>query len=693
MTFALAGALITQSGTDANLSGLAAIAGVVTRVEGSGTFIKTRYYLPAGTSLTYNILSWDPRYECLIFGTGAPLLQAGSATSVLTIGVPITQFGGTYSHNSEALIFTDNSGNAYQVNQGFKVLIGTFNWHSGIIRLQSCSAIGGSDYRNGGAVGTLKGTIGPYTTIEMMAVPSGQTNESCQIQVACDPSFVINGCTVKGYGTAPPSVLISLASATVYTTPFVFKLEGAGGITPQSDARTTVFATQYGLQTNASPKGLNWFLGSLIRGVNQILGSAVVCTEHNVDPSHCQGYAELRNEVDATFKNIAGVVQPGVIVYCKDTNNGKRQTYNLNGVVINNTADKLYFAATDASGNVKFAGNTGSVLLAAVVRNATGTVVSVDDFGLNAKDYRSISGTKGTDDFAFYYWGYGFLPQNSVEILKSDKVAKFLTKTLLPDASVTLTEANAVAKLASSFTVTGNNLTVTANSTLDDVYDAMKAYKTRLVQAQVEYPTVGTQPITAAGDQLVTAMTLMVNAGITLSAGVKFKSFAGGAITLLGSIAGFEVAGNVIQATPTNLNNLTITGTLTYNTATPATITFTNVTAGTVSNSGVALVTVQRVNSTLTAGANVAAVTNITLTLTGLQTGSDIVILQAGTSNILLAIDSNVGTSYAYTYQTAQPVDIGVIKPGFVPLYVRNFALASTNAGLPITQTFDRNYQ
>jgi hypothetical protein len=613
MTFALAGSTITQTGVDTNLSGLAGIAGVVTRVEGSGAYIKTRYYLPASTNLTYNNLSWEPRSECLIVGAGGSLLQASSATSVLTIGKEITQFGGTYSHQSEALIFTGNQGNAYQVNQGFKVTQGTFNWYSGIIRAQEGMGFGATQYDNGGAVGTLKGGIYKGAVLEIMLPPSGQSNESCQLQFACDPSFVVDGMTIRGYGTTPPSYLISIASTTVYTTPFSFNLEGGGGITAQAAGRITNFANFFGLQSKASPKGFNMFLGSLIRGVNQILGSAVVIVEHNVDVNHPQGYVELRNEVDCTFKNILGVVQQGVVFYCKDTNNGKRQIYNLNGVVIDNTADKVYIGTSDASGNVKFAGLTNSILLAAVVRNTAGTVVGVDDTGLNAKDYRSVSGTKGADDFRFYGWGYGFLPDTSTEILKSDKVAKFLSKTLLPDTAVTLTEAQAVAKLASSFTVAGSVLTVTASSTLDDLYDAMKAYKTRPVQTQLEFPSIGVQPVTAAGDQLTTAMTVTVNAGVTLSGGTKFKSLFSGLITLLGNITGFEVVGNVSQVTPTNLSNLTIVGALTYNTAVVTPVTFTNTTAGTVSNSGTAVIPIKRVSSTLTTGTNVTSYVPTTL--------------------------------------------------------------------------------
>lgn len=632
MTFALSGNTIMQVGSDTNLSGLATIAGVTTKVEGAGAYIKTRYYLPASTGLTFDQLGWDPRTECVIFGIGGPLLQAASATSTLTIGKQITQFGGTYSTNVEGLIFTSNQGNAYQVNQGFKVTQGTFNWYSGIIRAQEGMGFGATQYDNGGAVGTLKGGIYKGAVLEIMAPPSGQTNESCQLQFACDPSFVVDGMTIRGYGTTPPSYLISIASTTVYTTPFAFNLEGGGGITPQSAGRTTNFANFSGLQSNASPKGFNMFLGSLVRGINQALGSSVPIVEHNVDTNHPQGYVELRNEVDATFKTLAGAGIPGVVMYCRDTNNGKRQIYNLNGVTIDNTADKIYIGTSDATGNVKFAGNSGSVMLCCVTRNTAGTVVGVDDFGLNSKDYRSLSGTKGTDDFGLYYWGYGYLPQNGTEILKSNKVAKFLAKTLLADANVTLTETNAVAKLASSFTVSGGIIAVTASSTLDDLYDALKAYKTRPVQAQLEYPSIGVQPVTAAGTALATAMTIVVASGAVLSGGAKFKTLASAGVTITGAaLSSITITGNLTQGIPTDLSGVTVTGTLTYNTGTTQSITYTNSNIGTVANSGAGIITILQSGTVVVGDYSNAQINYLDSTLT--VSGVDSITLYSSQAN------------------------------------------------------------
>jgi hypothetical protein len=80
------------------------------------------------------------------------------------------------------------------------------------------------------------------------------------------------------------------------------------------------------------------------------------------------------------------------------------------------------------------------------------------------------------------------------------------------------------------------------------------------------------------------------------------------------------------------------------------------------------------------------------LTLTGLITNSDVVVLQAGTETVLGQVDQNPTSFWIYTYETPISIDIFVSKAGYVPFYIRNYALQSSNASLPIAQTNDRNY-
>jgi hypothetical protein len=83
-----------------------------------------------------------------------------------------------------------------------------------------------------------------------------------------------------------------------------------------------------------------------------------------------------------------------------------------------------------------------------------------------------------------------------------------------------------------------------------------------------------------------------------------------------------------------------------------------------------------------------------TLTLTGLQSNCDVVILQAGTSTELVNVDQNPTSSYAYSYYytAGTYVDIGIFKTGYVPFYIRNYLLTDGNASIPVAQTPDRNF-
>ena len=80
-----------------------------------------------------------------------------------------------------------------------------------------------------------------------------------------------------------------------------------------------------------------------------------------------------------------------------------------------------------------------------------------------------------------------------------------------------------------------------------------------------------------------------------------------------------------------------------------------------------------------------------TLTLTGLSSGTDVVVRTAGTSTILDSVDSTTG-DWGYTYTTPHSVDIDVIKPGMVIVTFRGLSLTSTSSSIPISQQFDRNY-
>ncbi|MGL5001638.1 MAG: hypothetical protein ACRDAM_01730, partial [Casimicrobium sp.] len=97
-------------------------------------------------------------------------------------------------------------------------------------------------------------------------------------------------------------------------------------------------------------------------------------------------------------------------------------------------------------------------------------------------------------------------------------------------------------------------------------------------------------------------------------------------------------------------------------------------------------------NSTAVAQDNPYPLDTNTVTFTGIASGSDVVILQSGTTTILSQADAISGTSYAFTYSGAQSVDVGFLKNGMVPLYIRGLALTTTDSSIPVSQVSDRAF-
>ena len=106
-------------------------------------------------------------------------------------------------------------------------------------------------------------------------------------------------------------------------------------------------------------------------------------------------------------------------------------------------------------------------------------------------------------------------------------------------------------------------------------------------------------------------------------------------------------------------------------------------------------ITYLRIDTTTTATAqedNLYPLDLITLTITGLITGSDVVVYATGTTTVRDSVDSNSGTTWDYVYETVENIDIGVFKTGYIPFYIRGYSLSSDDSSVPVAQTVDRAY-
>lgn len=289
-----------------------------------------------------------------------------------------------------------------------------------------------------------------------------------------------------------------------------------------------------------------------------------------------------------------------------------------------------------------------------------------------------------------------------------------------PKASLNITasaaEATAVAYtgMTVAWGASQSNVTITADNTFQKLYDYTQAQSCLNLASAIPLTgagVAGNPTLFAAGNVTInTGFKLNSNGVISMGAftlssefsGAVAYTYTGGAWSQLTTVPAFSggtvnigaagtfvftMSSAVISLTPTapstyNLGGCTFSGTIYLKNTTANAITV-QVPAGATTDT-----------SLNTGGAITVASAPVVLTLTGLISGSDIVVLNAGTSTPQVNVNANAGTTYAfnYTYSAGDYVDIGVFMAGYVPFFIRNYLLAATSGSLPISQVVDRNY-
>ena len=230
--------------------------------------------------------------------------------------------------------------------------------------------------------------------------------------------------------------------------------------------------------------------------------------------------ARFTKAVSVNVLDTLGAGITGAIVYRLDTNNGSRVTY---------TADE-HFIQTTASGLAS------GKILALIGRLPAGAANNSTQYTA-FMDCRNAANDQSGND-VLRYVSYDHLLNNRPVNLKGINTLTS-EQTLFNDPNVTLSRTNAISKLASSFTVdpVTKTVTVTANSSFDDVYDALKAYKATANAVNLATPTLDSLIVTPNGTSLeaFTGWSLVVNNSVTLSSGIKFDKVEFNTITLTGT--------------------------------------------------------------------------------------------------------------------------------------------------------------
>jgi hypothetical protein len=653
-SLANANAAITQTGTDANLTGLASIPGVY-RTQNALATTHTEYRTQhpfvqaASASLTINAQTEQLQYT----GTTWPGFQGPATATWINTGY-YTANGVQFASENYAFVGVRQGNDALNVH----IL------HAGRVEILGCAIYADSrlDFRGASAVLKLRD-----------AVIDGGTKSGAK-RVLIDQGVTIDAINYRIYniyfdygGGGGVIVTNDVGGQYLAGTAYAFYNENNSGQTvTKRDFESVGCANDYSVYSTGGvlrTAMINAVKGTVFKAVNSF-GTGFV---HNIDFS---------KEVAFTAATQAGTALQDVQVFARDYNDGRR--HNANGT--NWIPDRTYVWSTDATG------------AAAFQRIYTGEAYGTFNTLLTNFSYRSKN-LNNTDIFGFFVKKYGYF-LTSFDL--SMKNAGVLTQpiALVQNPAITLSRPAALA--------------LTTLATVDDLLDRSHAWGTDPTIAILEYPTSTTMIVEDSGkvanagarsiviDSAV-ASVFAVNTGTnvitvkstSLAKGVKFDTIQAAAITVAasttvsadligpvtnagtfsgtitgnvvntGTINGANITGNVTQATPTNLTGVTIIGNYTFNTNTPITVTFTNSSvSGTVSNSGTGLVTITLASgSTIgTVGSNVVTQRFANVTAPNIIVGSRVQLYDT-TNNVELF---NGVLSGALNYQHTYVGDITV---------------------------------
>jgi hypothetical protein len=527
MAFALSGTapneIITQTGTDTNLSALAAVAGVTTRVVGNKTIynIGNRRFRASGD------LSYDARTEKIesIGCTTSPVFEITSGGNYAPRS--FIAIGGinypTYDEAFESRPLNNTVQTEFQLSQG-----GTLNLQGAKI---SVAGTGNNLFQ--AMIFHLGATLSITNGWLKSGLGVGQQSRWGEGGSGNLSAYNINGLVLENLQFT------------------VFSVIGTAlGVEPFNAFTQVVSATGLDLQ-NYTPKSPsngadNWDIANLYL-TDAFYGSLIPLTGGN-GAVGINRFTTMRKRLVVQAVDLLGAAVTGAVSYIRDTNNGARQNV-VN--IPNQLNDNVYIQST----------NGGGATPQQTVFVLHGKAVSGGFIQPMTRDYRSKTTVAGADLFDIHVWAYAqqytLLPDQP---FKGAGVTTYKGQ-MPPDTSVTLTQAAAGA--------------LTSINNLDQLHDAAKHWKTRPVQAQLEYPTIGTQPITPSGTELLSGIRAIVVDALAstafsinttthtitikssnLAAGVKFK-------TLASTTTITAINGATISAPFTDVNNagqITITG-------------------------------------------------------------------------------------------------------------------------------------
>lgn len=496
----ITGQYITQTGTDADPSGLSAMTGVTTITSGTGTRLKSIYDLGTNQLRIQGTFTHDPdqhtimsglqmaiRFESGTYNYGIETVVNGKSSFSKGCGLELTYSGGIASN--------------FPIQQTG----GTFNWKGGIVRFGGAWSItNGSFIQKGDTSVAFNNNTGTQIQLRTILPPANMRYEKIKLAGVNQVFFW----TTQTYG----AISAALENGAIQT---------PAGLSATQSYDNFVFAN------NQAPAD---FYINQLSGANSTLS---IVKNPDVVPRVSQlntgayGVVETRETLTFNVSDAGGVSAGNVVGYVKDSNNGARTNENQ---LTAYTSDQVY-VATSTSGGVL---SLGDILVNVQMRNpsATNTV---------KQDYRGNYGSTSVD-FNVYLGGYEFNSAVTRQTLLGNG-GKTVGWTLFSDTNVTLSRTAALALIGTKFSIDPATQTITAlaNATLSELYDVTKAYKYQGTAAAFETPVKDAQIYTGSRDRLTgySGWNLVVPTGVALVKDNKFKELALtgiGRVTVSGSV-------------------------------------------------------------------------------------------------------------------------------------------------------------
>lgn len=511
MTFTLSGSVITQTGTDADLSGLASITGVTALTSGW----RTTYNLGTLTLIISGTLSQDPDVEELTFAaTGAVPCLTISSDGEFYYGTETIIGGKPLRSSGTGLIFTgvDTTSSAEWDMGGYAAIL----------------VNGGKLVTRGGRIVSSRG-LGFYNTplIDMEGTILSKRGTASRREVRSDGQ----GSVTLGFRTGSRMHTIldgfqlsfrslpSEFSAEILDAEVVQLSKGGDATLRDLDTSQNVAAQDLGTDSDGGVKSFT--------AVNPSAGSDLrMMPKSGVGLKRQNGILIVSQEIDFDVRDAAGAALSGVKIFCRDVNSG----YRTDRLGLDDTPDKTYSATTSAQGLATIP----SLVLAITKIVATAAFSPSDwDTSANSDAYRVDRRGAAGDVFAFGFASYAqALAQASIACRGTG--GTHILWTLFADASITEPDKAVTDAL-------------TSIDSAAQFYDRAKAHLYDVYDGETE------TLVTRSGDVVTTTYDVIVDA----SAPAVF-AFDGSTITIKASeyVGGISTTGTVITANGAVVNGL-----------------------------------------------------------------------------------------------------------------------------------------